>query len=214
MHLNVVTINFNNLTGLKKTIESVIHQRKENHTIKFIVIDGESRDGSAQYLLDNKEYIDVLIIEKDNGIYDAMNKSIKYCLNGYIIFMNSGDTFYSNLTTKYLAESNLRADLVLGSASYINIFGNLSLWIPKSLSKSFFGIPTCHQSILCKTDILINRPFLYEYYRLAGDADFLMYCDSEGFSEQLIPEIIIASIEPGGQSNSEGLRSLKELYKA
>lgn len=93
MKISIVTINYNNAEGLRKTLASVAAQTYRD--IEHIVIDGGSTDGSVDII---KEYVnqcmmyDVLwVSEKDKGIYDAMNKGVKKATGDYVYILNSGD---------------------------------------------------------------------------------------------------------------------------
>lgn len=92
--LTIITINYNNLDGLKRTIESVVNQTWQE--FEYIVIDGGSTDGSAQYIETQSANIDYWVSEPDAGIYNAMNKGIAKATGGYLLFLNSGDHLYSN----------------------------------------------------------------------------------------------------------------------
>ena len=112
--ISVITINRNNSVGLEKTILSVINQNYDNY--EYIVIDGKSEDSSIEIIKKYSEQIDYWISEKDNGIYNAMNKGIKVATGEYIIFMNSGDFFYSDKILYNLFEGNKREDFLIGAA--------------------------------------------------------------------------------------------------
>lgn len=90
---SIITINYNNLPGLKKTFESVINQTYKE--VEYIIIDGGSTDGSKNFLLDNSEKIDIWISERDEGIYHAMNKGIDMASGTYCLFLNSGDYLHN-----------------------------------------------------------------------------------------------------------------------
>lgn len=92
--ISIITINYNNLEGLKRTIESVINQTWQE--FEYIVIDGGSIDGSAGYIESQSDEIDYCISEPDKGIYNAMNKGIKVANGEYLLFLNSGDHLYNN----------------------------------------------------------------------------------------------------------------------
>ncbi len=92
--ISIITINFNNLEGLKKTMISVLSQTWKE--FEYIVIDGGSTDGSAAYIENNKDKIDYWVSEPDTGIYNAMNKGIKVAKGEYLLFLNSGDILFSN----------------------------------------------------------------------------------------------------------------------
>ena len=82
--LSIITINYNNLNGLKTTVESVLNQSWQ--LFEFIVIDGGSIDGSKEYLGLQKDKIDYCVSEPDKGIYNAMNKGIKEAKGDYLYF--------------------------------------------------------------------------------------------------------------------------------
>ena len=92
MKYSIITVNYNNKDGLRKTIESVIHQTFRD--FEFIVIDGCSTDGSAEVLKEYDAQIDYWVSEPDKGVYYAMNKGTRQAHGDYLNFMNSGDCFY------------------------------------------------------------------------------------------------------------------------
>ena len=93
MTLTIITINLNNKTGLENTIKSVVSQSFNN--FEWIIIDGNSDDGSKEIIQNYRKYITIWKSEPDNGIYDAMNKGIKYATGQYLLFLNSGDILTS-----------------------------------------------------------------------------------------------------------------------
>ena len=90
--LSIITINYNNLEGLKRTVESVVNQTWKE--FEYIVIDGGSNDGSAAYIESQSVNIDYWVSEPDKGIYNAMNKGIAKASGEYLLFLNSGDHLY------------------------------------------------------------------------------------------------------------------------
>lgn len=94
MLLSIITINFNNLEGLKKTMASVLEQTWT--AFEYIVIDGGSTDGSEAYIESQSHHIDYWVSEPDSGIYNAMNKGITKATGEYLLFLNSGDELFSN----------------------------------------------------------------------------------------------------------------------
>jgi glycosyltransferase involved in cell wall biosynthesis len=87
--VTIITINLNNLSGLKRTIESVINQTWKE--FEYILVDGGSTDGSAEYIAEMENHFAYWVSEPDTGIYDAMNKGIKVASGEYLLFLNSGD---------------------------------------------------------------------------------------------------------------------------
>jgi len=92
--ISIITVNLNNLEGLKKTMASVVNQTWKE--FEYIVIDGGSKDRTKEYLESQTNNIDYWISEKDSGIYNAMNKGIKVATGEYLLFLNSGDALFSN----------------------------------------------------------------------------------------------------------------------
>lgn len=113
MKLSVITINLNNKEGLEKTIESVILQTFTDY--EFIIIDGESTDGSVDIIEKNKDKIAYWVSEKDTGVYNAMNKGIKEAKGEYLYFLNSGDMLVSNEVFEKIFEDDPHTDFVCGS---------------------------------------------------------------------------------------------------
>ncbi len=106
MLLTIITINYNNATGLQKTIESVLAQTSTD--FEYIIVDGASTDGSLDFSESIKNKLQAanykLISEPDSGIYNAMNKGIRMAKGDYIHFLNSGDW----LVDEFVVEKMLR----------------------------------------------------------------------------------------------------------
>jgi glycosyltransferase involved in cell wall biosynthesis len=94
--LTVVTIVYNNVRDIERTVLSVLNQTYPN--IEYLIIDGSSTDGTLELLKKYEGRLAKLISEKDEGIYDAMNKGLALASGDYILFMNSGDEIYTSYT--------------------------------------------------------------------------------------------------------------------
>ena len=115
--LSIITINKNNAIGLEKTIQSVINQTYFDK-IEYIVIDGLSTDGSSITIEKYKNYFSYWISEKDNGIYDAMNKGTNVAIGEYLLFLNSGDALYHNKIIEEIYPKLNTYDIVYGGVEY------------------------------------------------------------------------------------------------
>ena len=94
LRVSIVTVVLNNVHTIEQTILSVVNQTYSN--IEYIIIDGGSVDGTLEIIEKYKKNIDILICEKDKGLYDAMNKGVSLA-NGEIIgIINSDDWYESN----------------------------------------------------------------------------------------------------------------------
>lgn len=157
LKISIVTLNLNNLDGLKKTAYSI----PKLDGIEWIVIDGISTDGSLEFLstLDRKP--DILISEKDSGIYDAMNKGIQLSHGEYVNFMNAGDFFEENFFRNCKHEFDGSSDIIYGNTLLDD--GKL-LKSPTNLD--FFYILNKminHQSLFIKRNLLLKYPFNLKY---------------------------------------------------
>ena len=85
--LSIITVNYNNLQGLQKTISSVLNQTWKE--FEYIVIDGASTDGSVDFLENQGKYLDYWVSEPDKGVYQAMNKGIKKAKGEYLLFLKT-----------------------------------------------------------------------------------------------------------------------------
>lgn len=92
--LSVVTVVRNGRQEIAKTMDSVLEQDYPN--IEYVVIDGASTDGSLDIIQKYVNKLNVFVSERDEGIYDAMNKGISMSGGDFILFMNCGDVFASS----------------------------------------------------------------------------------------------------------------------
>ncbi|TRX41244.1 glycosyltransferase family 2 protein [Flavobacterium restrictum] len=116
--LSIITINYNNLKGLQRTVESVINQSWKE--FEYIIIDGGSTDGSKEYLESKKEYLDFCISQPDKGIYNAMNKGISNATGEYLLFLNSGDHLFYKDALKKNKDLLIDYDLIYFDLQVVN----------------------------------------------------------------------------------------------
>jgi glycosyltransferase involved in cell wall biosynthesis len=134
LKLSIITINYNNLEGLKKTTKSVLSQTSKE--FEYIIIDGGSTDGSREFIESitvGSKIILKWVSEKDNGIYHAMNKGIKLAEGEFVQFVNSGDILVDMNVTDQMLRNLENEDQIL--------YGNMIKPLPKGLfrDKGFNG---------------------------------------------------------------------------
>jgi glycosyltransferase involved in cell wall biosynthesis len=162
--ITIVTVVFNSVNDISKTIESII--RYKNPEIEYIVIDGGSNDGTLEIIYNYKKNIDIIISESDRGIYDAMNKSILKANGFYLININCGDILLSN-PFDYLKKEDILSknyDLILFNVLQSNgvIYNNQAT---KNLK---FHNTIHHQGVLYKA----NKNELYDIsFKVFADFD-------------------------------------------
>ena len=159
--LSIVTINKDNRVGLQKTINSL--QSLVGRDYQWVCIDSASTDGSVELANQFKTQNDVVISEKDAGIYNAMNKGISLSKGDYVLFLNSGDTLSSQIKSLDFMKVVTGHDLALFGFEIRNTQRK-----PRSNSWRFWSMPTSHQAIAYSSALLKQNPF-DESYRFAAD---------------------------------------------
>lgn len=165
--LSIVTISYNNIDGLNKTIGSVTGQSFQD--FEWIVIDGGSSDGSKDLIESISDKLSFWCSEPDAGIYNAINKGIKYAHGEYIQFLNSGDWFADNDVLTRVFSSSYSSDVLYGdmlqdSGQAVNM-----VRYPAHLYLFFFLYDSlCHQACFYKRSLFENN--LYdESFRIVSD---------------------------------------------
>lgn len=169
--LSIITVNLNNLDGLKKTVESVLSQTWQE--FEYIVIDGGSTDGSQAYIESQSNCIDYWVSEPDTGIYNAMNKGIAKASGEYLLFLNSGDHFFDNDVLNNNIEQMQKNDLI---SFNLNIVGDNSTYLfslPDSLrfSDMYFDFMP-HPATFIKKELFYTIGFYDEDLKIVADWKF------------------------------------------
>lgn len=214
IQISIITISLNNIKGLLRTVDSVLKQK--NDLVELIVIDGDSADGSKDYLRDNCDLVDRWISEADLGIYDAMNKGAKLALGNYLLFLNSGDLLNEGAIQNYLWNISSREyDIYYGQIYTVapNMVLDKSKLHTPSHTNLFYGMSIFHPSTLIKSS-LFSKMGMYDIkYKLAGDYKFFLSCFYKKASFKYI-EKPLAIFETGGFSSKNANLSLIENIKS
>lgn len=173
MKIGIVTINYNNLSGLKKTRESIVSQTYKDY--EWIVIDGGSTDGAKEFLQEHSSEMSYWCSERDKGVYNALNKGTQHVTGDYIICMNSGDFFYDEYVLEHVCGEKLTADVVYGDWVQLYEDGHTNnLYGPKTFSLHFIcKWNLSHQAIFARADIMKNSPYDERYDVIADWAKWV-----------------------------------------
>lgn len=92
--VTIITPVFNGGCSLQETIDSIKNQNYSN--IEYIVIDGGSNDSTIDIIKNNIDFITYWVSEKDNGMYEALSKGLRYASGDIIGYLNAGDLYFHN----------------------------------------------------------------------------------------------------------------------
>ncbi len=144
--ISIITITKDNLTGLTRTAKNIQVQTFKDY--EWIIVDGLSKDGTAEYLetLEGAR----IIRGKDDGIYDAMNKGIDAATGDYLIFMNAGDVFGDRFVLSTIAKAleENHPDFLYGDALEGEGYYKRAI----SHKKIAWGMITHHQAMVYRRD--------------------------------------------------------------
>ena len=158
LKLSIITINLNNASGLRKTIESVVSQ--SSREFEYIVIDGGSIDGSIDVIKEFEDRITYWISEPDNGIYHAMNKGIRAAQGEYCQFLNSGDWLYASDVIEKMI--NTLPDCSIYYGNMLKQMPDGTVFCDKS-GQGLITMFTFYRGSLNHSPALIKRSLFYKY---------------------------------------------------
>lgn len=211
--ISIITINLNNAKGLGATIKSVVNQTFKNY--EFIVVDGASTDGSTQLINDYSKQITFSISEKDDGIYQAMNKGIKAAKGQYLLFLNSGD-YLSDEHVLFNIQSHLHsADIICGD---IDVFDDGRWHQMKSDDKAgvelFMRLSLYHQATFISKQLFDTYGLYDESFKSTGDYEFFIrVLLTNNASYKHIP-IKISQFYADGMSNNPKFAEINKQERA
>lgn len=175
--ISIITITYNSVKTLQKTIDSYKSQIYPNR--ELIIIDGQSNDGTIDIIQENSSSINYWISQKDTGIPDALNKGIYVATGDWIYYLNSDDTFFDNNVLARIFSKSQGADMLYGNVIlkssnllYDGIFDKRKLMIAN----------ICHQAQFFNKNIFTKLGVFDVSYKLLSDYDFNL----RSFSDPLI----------------------------
>ena len=174
--LSVITVNLNNVAGLSRTCQSLFEQSFID--FEFIVVDGNSTDGSIEFLQMYTDKITRWTSEPDNGIYHAMNKGIRAATGEYCLFLNSGDWLVESKTLENVFAQNPQADIVAGDVYFFDTQKQAIRWhlpSPDNLTaKTLFLGTLPHQATFIRRSLFHTVGLYNEQLKIASDWLFFL----------------------------------------
>lgn len=232
MKLSIITINYNNAEGLRKTLASVASQTYAD--IEHIIVDGGSTDGSVDIIRDYSQspiantHEICWISEKDKGIYNAMNKGILMATGEYIQILNSGDILFDANVTQQIIErldqiSSLREEkigILYGNMTKVNAAGQVvgkSGYTEYSL-RQFYSSTLNHDCAYIRKDLFEEYGLYDEQLKIVSDWKWYLQAIGLGKVKPEYVDIDVTIFDDGGISetnlalrNAERRKVLEEL---
>lgn len=183
--LSIITINRNHEAGLSKTIASLAQQTDQR--FQWVFVDGLSTDGSVELAQSFARPGDVVISEKDYGIYNAMNKGVQLASGDAILFLNSGDVFADEL-----ASASITRDWLTGVDMLLYGFEvRERVRMPKPPWWRIWNIPTSHQAIVYRSTLLVPNYRFNESYRFLADYEHFLRLPIERLKIERINQLLV-----------------------
>lgn len=201
MKLSIITVNLNNREGLQRTIDSVVCQTFRD--FEWIVIDGDSTDGSRELIEQYADHFAYWVSEPDKGIYNAMNKGIRAAYGEYLQFLNSGDCLKEITTLDKVFLKSITGDIIYGDCAVRVSDTKLDEihYKPTFSLKLLLDGSINHQSSFIKRELLLDEPY-DESLRIVSDRKFFIRKALEGKSFVHINHII-ATFDTTGISSTQ-----------
>jgi glycosyltransferase involved in cell wall biosynthesis len=211
--LSVITIVYNNVRDIERTILSVLNQSYPH--LEYIIIDGASTDGTLEVINRYRSRVEKVISEPDKGIYDAMNKGLAQATGDYVLFINSGDEIYDQDTVAQVFNTADDADIYYGETEMYNenweSLGQRRHAAPAVFNwKSFkYGMNVSHQAIYVKRSLIEPYDLSYKY---SADIDWIIKIAKK--SRKMVNcHRYVAKYLVGGVSKKKHLESLRERFR-
>jgi glycosyltransferase involved in cell wall biosynthesis len=212
--LSIITINYNDAEGLRKTMRSVSEQSLQPY--EHIIVDGGSTDGSIDVINSEKKSFTKVISEPDKGIYDAQNKGIDRTTGDYLLFLNSGDYLTDANVLKQISPLLGEHDLVYGNMITAERDGKSVLrHMHQKISAKVLYADTIWHPVSFFRRNLFDKFGKYDLqYKIAADYEF--YCRillKHGCTYKHVP-VTVAVFDTSGLSSSADRRSQLETERS
>lgn len=214
MKVSIITATYNNENTVEDTVLSVSSQTYKN--IEHIIIDGNSSDNTIQIIKKHQDKIAKIISEPDKGIYDALNKGIKYASGDIICFLHADDIYADDtiIEKAVILFSEKQTDSIYGDLQYVakeDTGKIIRYWKSGefTFSKLKKGWMPPHPTFLVKKEIYENCGVFDTNFKIAADYDIILrFLGKHKISTAYFPKVMI-KMRIGGESN----KSLKNIIK-
>ena len=223
MKISIITVVYNNEKTIQDAMQSVLGQTYKN--IEYVIIDGSSKDNTVNLIKEYKDQLGHFVSEKDNGLYDAMNKGIQACTGDVIGILNSDDLYQDSQVIAAVMEefkNDKVLDIVYGDLVYVKSNDTNTIvrnWKSKEYYKRFFenaNVPP-HPALFVRSKVYKEAGLFDLQFKLAADYELMLRMfKKHNFKSKYINRLII-KMRLGGatnQSYTNIVNQNKEILKA
>ena len=212
MGISIITVHLNDFSGLEQTSQSLRALLSQTE-MQWIVIDGASTPINAEQrevLESARRLSNDFVSEPDSGIYAAMNKGVGLAREQYLLFLNAGDCLHHDFESSQIFGEFQQShpDMIWGSFDESGKNNQMSNIQPRNKKWLWWGMPTSHQAILFRRELLGNTPY-NEDLEIAGDYNLVLKLVDQGASITRT-SVSICVVDGTGISNSEQNKALTE----
>lgn len=214
LKVSVITVCYNSSETIENTIQSVVSQNYSN--IEYIIVDGLSTDDTLKIVDKYKKNIARIISEKDDGIYDAINKGIAVATGSFIAILHADD-FYANndaISDVVDAFTKQNVDAVYGDLQYVDRLDTNKIkrnWISGEYQKQNFlnGWMPPHPSFFAKKECYSQYGVFNTTLKSAADYELMLrFLYKHNCSVAYIPKVLV-KMRVGGKSNVSLMNRIK-----
>ncbi len=204
MKISIITITYNSAKTVQRALASV--QGQTYADIEHIIVDGASTDGTKEVI---ESYVKLhpnvrWVSEKDEGIYNAINKGIRMATGDVIGFLHSDDVLFAPDSIEHIAAAfaSTGADVVYGDLQYCRGNRVVRHWESNAFNTRSlkYGWMPPHPTVYVRKTVYDQVGEYDEWFRISADYDMMLRIFSAGYKTHYIPEVIV-SMEIGGASN-------------
>lgn len=205
--LSIITVVYNGAATLEATITSVINQTWKE--MEYIIVDGGSKDATLELIDKYREHIAAFVSERDEGVYDAMNKGIRMARGEWLYFLGSDDRLHDEkvLSSIFDDPSIENCQLLYGnvtSPSYKGLYDG-AFTFEKLLSRNI-----SHQAAFYKKELFARLGDFNLRYKMHADWDFNLRCFAADFVRTKFANVLVAEFGAEGISSRPDILFLRE----
>lgn len=223
MKISIITVVYNNEKTIKDAMHSVFEQTYKN--IEYIIIDGKSKDKTVEFIKKYEDKLGYFVSEKDNGLYDAMNKGIQSAKGEVIGILNSDDLYQDADVIKVVMDqfnNDSELDILYGDLVYVKSDDTNKIirnWKSKPYYNNFFenGNVPPHPALFVKSNVYKTVGLFNLEYKLAADYELMLrMLKKHNFKTKYFNKVIV-KMRLGGATNQSFeniLNQNKEILKS